>query len=311
MIKSGKTKNFFLLFLLCSGLFLAIGIFEINPAQVQNQNTYHIALEGSTWNRTILRILLTTPNHASWWNPSYLNDTLRAIGQWNEAIQYFASNFTGYAFLSIVKFEPSVSSQIQPGFNIYLNWTENELGNTEDIGGLTTTTEQGNVVINCSINLATHSQVGIPFFDSDMQNIALHELGHTLGILCTNNTGEIMTPLYSPPSSAKLISTMDVYGVASAFSWITSFNSFYPVNKWLPSQPVILPSNIPYEFLPVSHQNAQPQTLANNSYAENIVFWVEFLTYTGILPILILVISILIFVALYPKKKKKKVRLTP
>ena len=309
MAKIVKTKHILLLFLLCSSVFSTTGIFEISPAQAQNQNTYHIALEGSSWNHTTLKVLLVPPNNESWWNTNFLNDTLRAIGQWNDAIQYFALNYTNYSYLSFLKLEPTVSNQIQPGFDIYINWTEYELGNTEDIGGLTTTIQQNNLIFNCSINLATHSQLDIPFFDADMQNVALHELGHTLGALCTNNTGEIMTPLFSLPSSAKLISTLDVYGVAKVFGWIENSYNFYPVDKWLPSQPLILPSNIPYEFLPVTQQNSQPQTFADNPLIENIVFWVEILTHTEILPILILLIVILVIVALYPKKKKNKIEI--
>ena len=305
MAKMVKAKNFFLLFLLCSSSFLAIGIFVISQVQGQNQNVYHLALEGSTWNRTILKILLILPNNESWWSPSYLNDTLRAIGQWNNAIQYFASNYTKYAYLSFIKLEPTVSNQTQPGFDIYLNWTESP--NTTDIAGLTSSIQQNNVIINSTINLSTHSSHDAALADGDEQNIALHELGHGLGILCTNNTGEIMTPEYTLLTSAKLISTLDVYGVARVFAWMANGVSFYPVDKWLPSQPVILPSNIPYEFLPVSPQYALPETLANNPVVETLVLMVEILIHPKILLFVVLFVIILIIIAVVPRKKKKQV----
>lgn len=298
-----KFKIFFLIFLLFSSF---LTIYAMGQVQAQNQNVYHLALEGSTWNKTTLKILLVQPNNESWWNPSYLNDTLRAIGQWNDALQYFASNYTDYAYLSLINLEPTVSNHIQSGFDVYLNWTEFELGNSEDIGGLTTTVEQNNILINDTVNLATHSSIGIALADGDEQNIAVHELGHVLGILCTNNTGEIMTPLYSFLSPEKLISTLDVYGVARVFAWIINASSIYPVSQWLPNHPVILPANIPYQFLPVSSQNALPQTLANNPVVENLVFGLEILLLPEIFPLVLVLIIILIIIAVLLIKKKKQ-----
>ena len=300
-------RSSFFLFLLCSSLFLTAGLFAISPIQGQNQTIYHLQLEGSTWNHTILKILLLTPNNASWWSSRYLDDTLRAVGQWNDALEYFASNYTNYAYLSLVRLEPTVSNQTQPGFDIYLNWTESTLENTADIVGLTSPIEQSNVFINSTINLSTHSSHGDTLADGDEQNIALHELGHTLGILCTNNTGEIMTPQFTLLSSAKLISTLDVYGVAKVFAWPTNSSNFYPINQWLPSQPVILPSNIPYQFLPVSSQNALPQTPANNPVVETLVLMVEILIHPEILALVILFIIILIIIVVIPKKRKERI----
>jgi len=123
-------RRYFLLFLLFSSLFLTAGISAISQVQGQNQNNYSLQIQGLTWNRTTLNILLVTPNNESWWNPSYVNSTLRAIGQWNDAIRYFASNYSDFAYLSSLKFEPTVSNETKPGFDIYLNWTESTLANT-------------------------------------------------------------------------------------------------------------------------------------------------------------------------------------
>ena len=159
-------------------------------------------------------------------------------------------------------------------------------------------------MINSTINLSTHASHGEPLSDADEQNVALHELGHGLGILCTNNTDEIMTPEYILRSSAKLISTLDVYGVARVFDWPTNSSNFYPVNSWLPGQPVILPSNITYQFLPVSPQNAVPQTLANNPFVETLVEAFEILIHPEILLFVILFVVILIVIRVYSKNKE-------
>jgi predicted Zn-dependent protease len=213
-------RRYFLLFLLFSSLFLTAGISAISQVQGQNQNNYSLQIQGLTWNRTTLNILLVTPNNVSWWNPIYVNSTLRAIGQWNDAIRYFASNYSDFAYLSSLKFEPTVSNETKPGFDIYLNWTESTLANTADEIGLTSTTDLNYAIINCTINLSTHTSHGDALGDGDEQNIALHELGHSLGLGHSNYTGDVMYPAYTLLGSADSISTLDIYGVATVFAWM-------------------------------------------------------------------------------------------
>jgi len=296
--------KFFLLFLLFSSLFLTASISAISQVQGQNQNNYSLQIQGLTWNRTTLNILLVTPNNESWWNPIYVNSTLRAIGQWNDAISYFASNYSNFGYLSSLKFEPAVTNETKTGFDIYLNWTETTLDNTADEVGLTSTTDQNNVIINCTVNLATHTSHGDALSDGDMQNIALHELGHSLGLGHSNYTGDVMYPAYTLLGSADSISTLDIYGVATVFAWMLNPSKFYPVNEWLQSDPVILPSN-QYEYLPVSPQNARPQTLANNPIVQTLILMVEILIHPEILAIVLLFIIVLIIIALIPSKRKK------
>jgi predicted Zn-dependent protease len=298
-------RRYFLLFLLFSSLFLTASISAISQVQGQNQNSYSLQIQGLTWNRTTLNILLVTPNNESWWNPIYVNSTLRAIGQWNDAISYFASNYSDFAYLSNLKFEPTVSNETKPGFDIYLNWTESTLANTADEIGLTSTTDLNDAIINCTINLATHTSHGNSLADGDEQNIALHELGHSLGLGHSNYTGDVMYPAYTLEGPAKYISTLDVYGVATIFAWMTKPSTFYPVFEWLQGNPVILPSNIPYKYLPVSPQNALPQTLANNPVVETLVLMVEILIHPEILAIVLLFIIVLIIIVLIPSKRKK------
>jgi predicted Zn-dependent protease len=296
--------KFFLLFLLFSSLFLTAGISAVSQVQGQNQNNYSLQIQGLAWNRTTLNVLLVTPNNVSWWNPIYVNSTLRAIGQWNDAIRYFASNYSNFGYLSSLKFEPAVTNETKTGFDIYLNWTETTLDNTADEVGLTSTIDLANAIINCTINLAAHTSHGDALSDGDMQNIALHELGHSLGLGHSNYTGDVMYPAYTLLGSAESISTLDVYGVATVFEWMLNPSKFYPVNEWLQSNSVILPSN-QYEYLPVSPQNARPQTLANNPVVQTLILMFEILIHPEILAIVLLFIIVLIIIALIPSKRKK------
>ena len=68
--------------------------------------------------------------------------------------------------------------------------------------------------------------------------------------------------------------------------------NFYPISSWLKENSVILPSDISYQGLPVSPENASPQTLANNPVVQILVFMFEILIHPEILAIVILFIVI-------------------
>lgn len=299
-------RNFFLLFLLFSSLFLAAGTFATSQVQGQNQTVYSLQIQGIAWDKTVLKILLVTPADASWWNPMYINSTLRAIGQWNDGIQSFASTYSNYSYLSFLKLEPTVSNQYQPGYDIYLNWTQGPLAGTSDEIGLTTLSNEDNVITSCEINLATHTSHGDALADGDEQNIALHEFGHSLGLGHSNDSGDVMYPTYSILGSARSISTLDAYGVATIFAWMSNQFEFYPVSEWLQGTPAVLPPDIQYRYLPVSAQNARPQTLQNNAVVQTLVLMFEILIHPDILAVVILFIGILVIVAIFPSRKAKK-----
>ena len=296
------------------GLLLLLTTLLITPfsgaivqVQAQSQNTDFLEIQGITWNHANLDILIIKPDNQSWWNPLFLNSTIRAIGQWNDAITYFSSNFSLYSYLSSVKLNWAVSDVAEDGFDIYLNWTQSPLANTYNEIGLETSTSEGNVILSSNISLATETSHGNPLTTTDMQNIALHELGHSLGLGHSNHTDDVMYPDYTLLSPPILISTLDVYGVSTIFAWLQNTFNFNPVNQWLQNEPVNLPTNIQYASLPVSPQNASPQTLADNPIIETLTLMVQILIHPEILTIVVIFIGVLIIIAAIPKKKKKAV----
>lgn len=295
----------FLLVLWITSLVLATSFVSNSGVQGQSSDKYSLNLQGFVWNHSTINALLVTPYSEVWWNPSYLNTELRAIGQWNEAIAAFASNYSDFSYLSSLKIQTTVSNVSQPGFDLYVNWAQFPLDNSADEIGLSQifpNSESG--IINCTTTLATHTSHGNSFNDGDMQNAALHELGHDFGLGHSNYTGDLMYYLYTLGSPAEDVSTLDVYGVATLFSWENSASSFYPVNNWLNVNSVILPADIGYKGLPVSSQYALPQTLANNPIFQTLIFMFEVLIHPLFFALTVVFIFIIVVIALIPKRRK-------
>lgn len=300
-------RIFFLMFLLFSSLFLTAGTFAITQGQGQSQDTYSLQLQGFVWNHSTLNALVITSDNESWWNPSYINTALRAIGQWDDAIATFASNHSDFSYLSGVKIMPTVSNITQPGFDIYVNWTDSAISNSSDISGLTQLyPTYRRTIINSTTILATKTNHGGLLGEVDMQNVALHELGHNFGLEHSNYTGDLMYSIYSLGSSAKAVSSLDVYGVATLFAWELNSTYFYPINDWLNVNSVILPSDVTYSELPVSPQNASPQSLANNSAVQFLIIMFETIIHTDIIAIILVIALIFAVVALIPKRRQQR-----
>jgi len=271
----------------------------------QSQDTYSVQLQGWVWNHTALQVLVINSVNESWWDPNYLNATLRAIGQWNDAFSAFAENYSDFSYLSSLKIEEIVASENMPGFDIYVNWTQFPLSNTSNEVGLSTLYPRRDSTINYStINLATHTMHGDALSVGDMQNIALHEFGHSLGLGHSNYAGDLMYASYSMSSAAESISTLDAYGIATLFAWKIEPSSFYPIRNWLVANSAVLPSDIPYEGLPVSQQNVSPQTAAENPVIQILVLMFEILIHPEVFSVVLVFIIVFVLIALIPRRKK-------
>jgi predicted Zn-dependent protease len=301
----GSAMRRIVLFLWIASLVL-VGCFDIGScAQGQNQENYSLQLQGFVWNRSTLNALVVTADNESWWEPSFLNSSLRAVGQWNEAIATFAANNSDYSYLSDLNIQPTVSNTTQPGYDIYVSWRETSFSKISDEVGLSQiSANYQKIITNCTINLAAHTNHGNTLNEGDMQNVAMHELGHSLGLAHSNYTGDLMYFQYTTGSPAEGVSTLDVYGVAVVFAWKTNTSTFYPVNN-LANQ-VILPASITYQFIPVSQKNARSQTIANNSAVQFFILMFEILIHQEIYPFVILFIVVLVIIAIFTRRKRVK-----
>jgi hypothetical protein len=295
-------RSFFVLLL--SSIFL-VGSFSSGLIVVQAQDVYSVQLQGFAWKHSTLSALIVTADNESWWNPDYINNTLRAIGQWNDGLSDFAANYSDFSYLSNVVVRWDVSNVTRGGYDLYFNWTESSLSNRSDEVGLSKTfINSDNTIVNCSINLAVHTNQGDSLRNVDMQNIALHEIGHGLGLGHSNYTGDLMYSLYTLGGPPAGVSSLDAYGVATVFSWMLKSSSFYPVSKWLTQDTVTLPSPISYQDLPVSAENTPPQTLADSAVVQFFSMILNILLQPVIAVPLLCVFVLFAILIVIPKRRK-------
>ena len=244
-------------FLAAAILCLALATCVIGDAKTQTD--YSIEVQDYTWDHSNLSVLIISHEEESWWDPVFINLTLRAVGVWNDAFVDFATRYPDFDYVSNLRLAPTVSNNSSPGFDISVTWVEGTVTEGSDQVGLTWTfpNRQG-VFIRSNITLSTQNRLG-SLSDIEMQNIAQHEIGHALGLLHSNYTGDIMYPTTSATFSVRYISTLDAYGVAAVFGWMSVSPSFDPSNKEEVPSPVSLPSNIEYEYLAISAENLPPK----------------------------------------------------
>jgi hypothetical protein len=286
-------------------LLLFVATFFVNQSFVSGQDVYSVDIQGFAWNHSTLSALLVTSENESWWQGSLVYDTQRAIGQWNDALTAFGANDSAYYYLSDVIITSTVSNVSLPGYDLYINWTESSLSNSSDEVGLAKTYVNGDSSIeNCTISLAVQTNQGTTMRGIDIQNIALHELGHGLCLGHSNFTGDLMYSTYSLGASPEDVSSLDAYGVARCFAWLTNTSSFRPVSRWLNVSYVTLPSDIVYTNLPVSAQNQPPQTLADSPTVQFMIMMIAVLAQPIIAVPLLIVILVFVILAAFPKRRR-------
>ncbi|PVX24345.1 MAG: hypothetical protein CW691_08020 [Candidatus Bathyarchaeum sp.] len=273
--------------LLCSTFVL------VASCPTKAQAVYHIDVNTYTWDHPTISISILPPENEQWWDQSYLNATLRAIAQWNDAIQQFASNYTDFTYLSGVSLVPTINHQNVSGFDIYLGWIP-ECESETTIGQTRARVTSPCTIINSTICLAAKAPSGHVMNEVDLQNIVVHELGHNFALSHSNHSGDVMYSKVYYRKTVKPLSTLDLYAVSQTFRWLSTSTQFNSSACPQESQ-LTLPANLSYIHLEIADENLPVYPpLAFVEYAAELFLRTE--TLIVILVAVVLIAPILVIV---------------
>ncbi|MGE5637335.1 MAG: matrixin family metalloprotease [Chloroflexota bacterium] len=289
-------------------LFLIIGLsFTVfYQVEAQTQTTYSLDLQGPAWNHSTINILINPQSDKSWWNPDYLDATLRAIDEWNSALSYFASNRSDFVYLSNVKMTYTISNSMDEPFDTILSWIE-QFGNETCEAGLTRTSyDSSGLIFNTTLTMSAYDCRGNILNDIDMQNVALHELGHVLGLGHANSTSDLMYFAYTLGNPVRSVSTLDTYGVGVVFRWLAKSTEFNQDNQGDQISSVNLPSDIAYEALPIPINDIPPQSALGPAQMYFVDF-LQFILQPVILTSILLAVAALLIYSIVARGRRKHV----
>ena len=263
------------------------------PTIVQAQETVDvpgIELTSFRWNKTTLQALVVTQENQTWWKPYFVDLSQRAVGQWNQALEFFAQKYPDYAYVSSINIVLSVSNTTLPDYDIYIAFAENlALESLETLGLTTTFPNRNGIIQKVTIELSSKSGP-IDLTRSEQRDVATHEFGHALGLGHSNSTKDLMYPYYDLFSSDNAISTLDLYGLATTFSWITAPND----SKSAPNFTTLSP-DITFEYAPVT--SPTPKGIEDNPVVKGLVIFLA-VPYMAVIVgalIFFLVVSVLLY----------------
>jgi hypothetical protein len=193
---------------------------------------------GWTWPSNVIKVVVPA-------QPSYAkHDVVAALRQWNYSQTWFEGMFNlsssqGYG---LVLSNDSSSPAIVISFNSTQTSPEN-LG----YGGKTTTWSVVGgklVAVVCSESLDLHYMKGQPVTNITLENLAVHETGHCLGLDHPKLHGDLMNHSSASAYDTRSLSTLNLFAV---YELSQHAGRFLPANTTYR-----LPRNIQYEASPLT-----------------------------------------------------------
>ena len=267
--------------------------------QTEEQTDYSIELRGYTWNHSTISVSILPQENETWWEPSYLNASLHGIAQWNAAIQEFASNHTDFSYISNVHLVTTVSHEVVSGFDIYVRWRA-ECDCEETIGETLTTVQSPCVIVYNTVNLSAKAPSGHVMTEFDMQNIVVHEIGHTFGLSHSNYSSDAMYGTVYYRETVKPVSSLDIYALSQIFEWMTN-STLFSSSIVCPEESVLtMPSSISYVHFPIAAENLPAYSSQNL-----IEYAIRLLLRPEILTLFIVIVTLIVATVIILKKRKK------
>jgi len=270
----------FIVFLVCMVGLTASSI-ESDALPVFAASPYSILLEDFRWNTPQIRVLV---DMNQWSTPDYAVAVHEAVNTWLSSISEYEDKYFDKA-LEDIDFALYISNVNATGeYDIYVSFAAYEIPPGSNIIGLTTSKwdegshEPESPII---INITTYSAIASPTF---VRNVAMHELGHALGLghttsMYTANGPELMWN-WSSTHQPVYPSTLDVHGLVQLY-------------RGLFRKSIQLPQYIPYELL--AGDNAPPSYMTQ--------FWESFVK---LLAILIAIFGVLVLGLIFMRRAEKK-----
>lgn len=286
---------------LTSILLLVLGLTLVVPAfkQTEAQQEHSIEVTGYTWDHTTISVSILPQENESWWKPSYLDAALHGVAQWNDAIQEFAANHTEFLYLSGIRLVPTINYENVSSFDIYMGWIE-ECGSELTIGQSRATIRLSCLTVNNTVCLAAKAPSGHVMTEADMQNIVVHELGHTLGLYHCSYSGDVMYSIVDYRATVKPLSSLDLYALSQSFEWMTNSSQFTSSSTCPEESSVTLSSSISYVHFPIAAENL-PASAPQNLVEYTIGLFLR----PEILASILIAVTLLVVLVIILKSRKK------
>ncbi len=202
-----------------------------------------IDLVGAVWSKKTLRVAIAKP---AWLSPNFVDAVKKAFEAWDRALEAFGRAY-GYEYLADISFKVTVTCCLAGDYDIFVTFTDEPARPDGEIGRCEVLYGDGKLA-QARITLYVKTTRG-PLKPVDVFNIALHEIGHALGLVHSSssktiNGPELMYPYYTFPGLELRPSTLDAYALAVAYSWMR-IGVFKPPS----TKKVTLPPAIPYKML--------------------------------------------------------------
>jgi predicted Zn-dependent protease len=192
---------------------------------------------GWTWPSNLIKVVVPA-------QPTYAkHDVIAALQQWNYSQIWFGDTFNLSSWQGYRLVLSNDSSS--PAIVISFNSTQTSPGNLGWGGKTTTWSVMGGklVAVVCSESLDLHYMNGMPVNNVTLENLAMHETGHCLGLNHPALDGDLMNHLSASAYDTKSPSTMNLYAI---YELSQQHGLFLPNNTTY-----LLPKNISYEASPI------------------------------------------------------------